>query len=77
MKLTQLTEIVKTANKKTIINNLKELGFFDCKKHNHLRHLNLETLFKGNLDNTETFPDKKVNAPMRAVYLHKSTAMNS
>ena len=59
MKLTQLTEIVKTANKKAIIKILKALGYIDCKKHKELRHLNLEPLFKGNLENTETFPDKK------------------
>ena len=59
MKLTQLTEIVKTANKKAIIRNLKGLGYIDCKKHKELRHLNLEPLFKGEMQNTETFPDKK------------------
>ncbi len=59
MKLTQLTEIVKTANKKAIIKALKELGYIDCKKHKELRHLNLEPLFKGEMQNTETFPDMK------------------
>ena len=59
MKLIQLTEIIKTANKKAITKTLKTLGYTDCKKHKELRHLNLEPLFKGELQETETFPDKK------------------
>lgn len=59
MKIEQLTEIIRTADKKTITKQLKELGYLDCKKHKELRNLSIETLFKGNLEETDTFPDGK------------------
>ena len=59
MKLEQLTEIIRTADQKAITKQLIELGYFNCKKHKELRKLPIETLFKGNLVETETFPDRK------------------
>ena len=55
----QLTEIIRTADKKEITKKLLTLGYFDCKKHKELRKLPIETLFKGKLEETATFPDKK------------------
>lgn len=55
----QLTEIIRTADTKSITGQLKELGYIDCKKHKQLRKLSVETLFKGLLEETETFPDSK------------------
>ena len=57
----QLTEIIRTADTKSITRQLKELGYIDCKKHKQLRKLSIETLFKGTLEETETFPDSKNN----------------
>ena len=59
MTLEQLTEIVRTADQKAITNQLLALGYFDCEKHKELRKLPIETLFKGKLEETETFPDRK------------------
>ena len=59
MKIEQLTEIIRTADKKAITKQLKELGYIDCKKDKKLRYLSIETLFKGKLEETETFPDSK------------------
>lgn len=59
MTLPQLTEIIRTADKKAITKQLKELGYIDCKKDKQLRYLSIETLFKGNLEETDTFPDSK------------------
>lgn len=59
MTLEQLTEIIRTADKKTIIRQLRELGYFDCKKHKELRKLPIETLFKGKFEETDTFSDRK------------------
>lgn len=59
MTLQQLTEIIRTADKRQITKQLRELGYIDCKKHKQLRNLSLETLFKGKLEETETFPDNK------------------
>lgn len=59
MTLQQLTEIIRTADKKTITKQLKELGYIDCKKDKKLRYLSIETLFKGNLEETDAFPDSK------------------
>ena len=55
----QLTYIIKTADQKAITKQLRELGYFDCKKHKELRKLSIETLFKGMLEETETFLDDK------------------
>ena len=59
MTLEQLTEIIRTADQKAITKQLRGLGYFDCKKHKELRKLPIETLFKGNLEETATFPDNK------------------
>ena len=59
MTLQQLTNIIRTGDKKAITKKLKELGCIDCKKDKQLRYLSIETLFKGNLEETETFPDRK------------------
>lgn len=59
MDISQLTEIVATANKRQIKNRLKTLGYTDGKKHKVYKHINLEALFKGDLQETETFPDDK------------------
>ena len=59
MTLEQLTEIIRTADKKAITRQLRELGYFDCKKHKELRKLLIETLFKGKFEETDTFPDRK------------------
>lgn len=61
MTLEQLTNIIKTADKKQITKQLKELGYVDCKKDKELQNLSIETLFKGELKETETFPDGKCN----------------
>lgn len=61
MTLEQLTAIVRTADTKSTTKWLCELGYFDCKKHKELRQLSIETLFKGVLEETETFPDSKNN----------------
>ena len=57
MTITELTDIIKIAEKKQITKQLIEHGYFDCKKHKKLHNLSLETLFKGNLEETETFPN--------------------
>ena len=61
MTITELTDIIKIAEKKQITKQLIEHGYFDCKKHKKLHNLSLETLFKGNLEETETFPNDKDN----------------
>ena len=57
MHIEKLTEIIKTADKSSIIKQLSELGFTDCIKNRHLRNLSIDTLFKGELEETEPFPD--------------------
>ena len=59
MNISQLTEIVVLANKKQIRKRLKAQGYTDCKKHKELQNLSVETLFKGDLLETETFQDSK------------------
>lgn len=59
MTLQQLTEIIRTADKKAITKQLRELGYIDCKKDKKLRNLSLETLFNGELEETDIFPDGK------------------
>lgn len=59
MTLEQLAEIIRTADKKAITKQLRGLGYFDGKKDEELRKLPIETLFKGNLEETATFPDQK------------------
>lgn len=59
MTLPQLTEIIKLTEKCCIISRLTKLGYIDCKKDKQLRNLNLETLFDGELEETDTFPDNK------------------
>lgn len=59
MTLQKLTTIIRTADKNTITKQLKELGYFNCKKDKQLRNLSLETLFNGELEETDTFPDNK------------------
>ena len=55
----QLTDIIRTGDQKAITKQLRELGYYDCKKHKELRNLSIETLFKGALEETETFHDDK------------------
>ena len=55
----RLTEIIRTADKKSITRQLRELSYFDCKKHKELRNLLIETLFKGDMEETDTSPDRK------------------
>lgn len=59
MTITELTAIIKIAEKKLITKQLGKYGYINCKKHKELCELSLETLFKGNLEETETFPDDK------------------
>ncbi len=59
MTLAELTAIIKIADKKQIERHLDELDYIDCKKCKDLRNLNLETLFNGNFEETDTFPDGK------------------
>ena len=59
MDLSQLNEIVATADKKHIEKQLKMRGYTDCVKHKIYKHIGLEVLFKGDLQETETLPDSK------------------
>ncbi len=59
MTLAELTAIIKIADKKQIKKHLDALDYIDSKKHKELRNLNLETLFNGNLEETDTFSDGK------------------
>ena len=59
MALEQLTEIIRTADQKAITKQLKELGYTFCNKDKELQKLSIETLFKGKLEETDTFPDRK------------------
>ncbi len=59
MDVLQLAEIVATANKRQIKEQLKALGYADCIKHKVYKHIGLDVLFKGDLQETETFPDSK------------------
>ena len=59
MTLELLTEIIGTANQKTITKRLFALDYIDCKKHKELRKLPIETIFNGKIEETETFPDNK------------------
>ncbi len=59
MTLTQLTEIIRTGNKKAITRQLKELGYIDCKKHKEFSRISLNTLFDGDLQETEEYADSK------------------
>lgn len=61
MEITQLAEIVATADKGQIKKRLKALGYTDCIKHKVYSHIGLDTLFKGEMQETETFPDSKGN----------------
>ncbi len=59
MTLTQLAELIKTADKKTIVKQLEEFGYIDSKKHKEYSRISLETLFDGELQETDEFPDNK------------------
>lgn len=59
MTLTQLTEIIRTADKKAITKQLKELGYIDCKKHKEYGKISLDTLFDGKLQETEEYTNSK------------------
>ena len=59
MDISQLTEIVATADKKQIKEQLKMRGYTDCVKHKVYKHIGLEVLFKGDLQETETLPNGK------------------
>lgn len=58
MTLTELTNIIRTANKKTIIASIKQLGYIDCTKDKKLRRANLCDIMKGKTISTATFPTK-------------------
>ena len=59
MTIRQLTEIIRIADKQAITKQLKELGYIDCKKDKELSHLSLVSLFKGELEETDTFSGDK------------------
>lgn len=59
MTLAQLTVIIRTADKKAITKQLKELGYIDCKKHKEYSKISLTTLFDGDLQETEEYADSK------------------
>ncbi len=59
MTLTQLTEIIQFADKKAITKQLKEVGYIDCKKHKEYSKISLDTLFDGDLQETEEYADSK------------------
>ena len=59
MKIEQLTEIIKLAEKVCIISRLTKLGYIDCKKHKQYKHISLVDLFKGNDVETDEYPDSK------------------
>ena len=59
MSITELTTIIKIADRKKIVKRLCEIGYIDCKQHKELQNLSIETLFKGELEETETFSDVK------------------
>ncbi len=58
MTLQQLAGIIRTADQNTITQQLKALDYIDCKKDKKLRNLSIETLFKSDIQYTETFSDK-------------------
>ena len=67
MTLTQLSEIIRTADKKAITDKLKRLGYVDCTTDSRYKKLSLVTLYKGNtqevdeiLYNNETKDRKSV-----------------
>lgn len=47
MTLTQLTEIIRTADPKAIADELKRLGYVDCPKDRRYKHIGLVTLYNG------------------------------
>lgn len=57
----ELTTIVQVTEQKTIMEELKRLGYIDCKKHKEYKNIRIDILFKGNLLETDTFPDSKRN----------------
>ena len=59
MTLEQLTEIIRTVDQKTITKRLHGLSYTFCNKDKKLQKLPIETLFKGEIVETETFPDRK------------------
>lgn len=59
MTIEQLTEIIKSADAKAITKRLCELDYIDCKKHKQYKHISLEAIFKGNLEETDEYPDFK------------------
>jgi hypothetical protein len=48
MTLTQLSEIIRTADKAAITEELKRLGYVDCTTDNRYKKMILVTLYKGN-----------------------------
>ncbi len=59
MTLTQLAELIRTADKKAIMKQLNEFGYIDCNRHKRYSRISLETLFDGELQETGEFPDNK------------------
>lgn len=59
MTLEQLTPIIQQADEKAITEELKKLGYINCKKDKRCRDMSLVTLFKGKLLETDDFTDKK------------------
>lgn len=59
MTIEKLTPIILLGNEKMIDTELKRLGYTDCERNKQYKHISLTDLFDGDLQDTETFPDKK------------------
>jgi hypothetical protein len=59
MTIEELATIVQVAEQKTINAELKQRGYIDCKKHKEYKYIRIDVLFKGDLLETDTFPDAK------------------
>ena len=58
MTLQQLTEMIRTADKKAITKALKQLGYIDCAKNKAMRHINICALANSDYTTTEVFTTK-------------------
>ena len=59
MTIDQLTEIIKTADQKTITKRLRELGYTYCNKHKTLSKVGIVELVNANKYQTEDFVDEQ------------------
>ncbi|MBD5100532.1 MAG: hypothetical protein HDT29_04595 [Clostridiales bacterium] len=59
MTQSQLTDIIKTADKKTITKRLKELGYIYCNEERHLGKVGIIELTQSVISETEDFADRK------------------